>query len=168
MFRLLVLLPLLVLAACATPPRQLDALAPYSQTTPQQAQSGRHLGEQVRWGGKIIQATPLAEQTCLEVMGIALERNAQPKTGDHPLGRFLACAPGFYDPVLYAAGRDITVVGRIEGIEKRKVGEYLYDFPRLAASTVYLWPKRPEVISDPYYDPFYYPPFWPRYPYYRR
>jgi outer membrane lipoprotein len=39
----------------------------------------------------------------------------------------------------------VTFTGRIEGYEKRKVEGYVYDFPRVSADVVYLWPKRERV-----------------------
>ena len=44
-----------------------------------------------------------------------------------------------------AENREVTFTGRIEGYEKRKVEGYVYDFPRVAADVIYLWPKRERV-----------------------
>ena len=54
-----------------------------------------------------------------------------------------ACAPGFYDPMLYHSGCEIAFIGQVEGIAHRKIGQFNYAYPTLAASTVYLWPIRP-------------------------
>lgn len=169
MSRILLMLTVLTLNACATIPGELITGGPFTATTPQQAQSGNHDGEQVRWGGVIIRTAPQTDQTCFEVMGLFLDSSAAPQADDHSEGRFIACAKGFYDPALYAAGRAVTFTGRIDGAEKQKVGEYLYDFPRLIVDAVHLWPKRRDVVYVPYYDPFW-DPFWPyNYrPYYHR
>ena len=160
MFRILLLFTTLTLSACATMPHQLATGGSFADTTPQQAQSGDHEGERVRWGGIIIQTTPHPNQTCFEVMALPLNSNAEPEATDLSLGRFIACAEGFYEPALYAAGREITFTGSIDGIEKNKIGEYLYDFPRVAADTVYLWPRHREVIYVPHSDPYYWGPMW--------
>ena len=64
---------------------------------------------------------------------------------DDAQGRFIACRTGFYDPALFEPNREVTFTGRIEGYEKRKVEGYVYDFPRVAADVIYLWPKRERV-----------------------
>ena len=169
MFRIFLLCILLTLSACATIPRELQSGEPFAATTPQQAQSGDHDGERVRWGGAIIRAAPQNEQTCFEMMGLTLDSSAEPRSDDHSIGRFIACAKGFYEPALYSAGRFVTFTGHIDGTEQQKIGEYMYSFPRLKADAVHLWPKRPNVVYVPYYDPFW-DPFWPYYyrPYYHR
>lgn len=158
--RIALLCTLLVLSACATIPAELKSGGPYSAVTPHQAQSGDHNGERVRWGGVLIRTAPQNEQTCFEVMGLPLDRGAEPRGGNQSIGRFIACAKGFYEPVLYAAGRFITFTGEIDGIQQQKIGEYEYRFPQLKADAVHLWPKRPNVVYVPYYDPFW-DPFWP-------
>jgi outer membrane lipoprotein len=37
------------------------------------------------------------------------------------------------------------VLGRIDGFETRKIGQYDYRQPRVAADVIYLWPKAREV-----------------------
>lgn len=168
---LLLLVVAVILAACAMVPQELQVGEPFIATTPQQAQSGKHDGERVRWGGVIIQTMTQTNRTCFEVMGLSLDSNAQPQANDQSLGRFIACAKGFYDPALYAAGREVTFTGSIEGTEKQKIGEYDYQFPRLVVDAVHLWPKRSNIVYVPYYDPFW-DPFWPYYyrpyPYHHR
>jgi outer membrane lipoprotein len=160
--RIIVLLLALGLSACAVVPQELQVAEPMAATTPQQAQSGKHDGERVRWGGVIIQTKTQTNQTCFDIMGLSLDGSAQPLANDQSLGRFIACAKGFYEPALYAAGREVTFVGQIDGTEKQKVGEYDYQFPRLIVEAVHLWPKRSNIVYVPYYDPFW-DPFWPYY-----
>src|SRR6185437_7046096 len=68
------------------------------------------------------------------------------------LGRFVACKQGFYDPEVFAKGREITVTGSLDGTVQHKIGEYDYTYPRVAANTIYLWPKRPIYMQRP--DPW--------------
>jgi outer membrane lipoprotein len=164
----LLLLVVVALSACVTVPPNLRSGEPFAATTPQQAQSGKHDGERVRWGGVLIHTETQTDQTCFQVMGLSLDTSAQPQADDQSLGRFIACAKGFYDPALYAAGREVTFVGHIEGSEQQKVGEYEYHFPKLVVDALHLWPKRSNLVYVPYYDPFW-DPFWPYYyhPYHR-
>jgi len=153
-YRIWLLCAVLTLSACAMIPEDLTSGGvPVALITPQQAQTGSHDGERVRWGGVIIKTTPQANRTCFEVAGLSLGRDAAPEGSDYSIGRFIACGKGFYEPTFYESGREVTFTGLIEGTEKQKVGEFLYDFPRLAFDAVHLWPKRSEVIYVPYYDP---------------
>jgi outer membrane lipoprotein len=61
---------------------------------------------------------------------------------------------------LQIVGRDLTSLGRIDGMETRLIGEYEYRHPRVAAEVIYLWPPRQEVDLR-WRDPWYYPyPYW--------
>ena len=161
-YGLAIFLPLL-LGACATITPVSGTFTPNS---PHEAQSGTLNGRQVRWGGILIHTQPEATQTCFTVMGLPLHQNGQPepKNGEHGAGRFIACIAGFYDPVLYSAGREITFIGVIKGVRKEKVGTYTYPYPMLQASVVYLWPRRirrPEVNeSVSIFSGWGYPGWW--------
>jgi outer membrane lipoprotein len=64
---------------------------------------------------------------------------------------------------VYDKGRDITVVGALNGSEKHKVGQYDYTFAKVDADEVYMWPKRvayPAAYYDPFWGPRLYDPFW--------
>ncbi|MGC9161388.1 Slp family lipoprotein [Acidithiobacillus sp.] len=130
---------LMALGGCAT---VTPVSGSYPPITPRQAQSGAENGKLVRWGGTLIQTTPQSSETCFTVMSLPLRHDGRPRLGEEKseLGRFIACAPGFYDPVLYSASREITFVGIVTGVKTEKVGAYDYPYPLLSASTVYLWP----------------------------
>lgn len=150
------------LSACATISPVSGKFPPI---TPHDAQSGAEQGKLVRWGGTLIATKPEASQTCFEVLSLPLSSSGRPQAGrgEKDLGRFLACAPGFYDPTLYKAGRSITFIGTVSGVTKEKVGGYTYPYPKLEASKVYLWP-----LPRPRRDTTYvsagwgwgYSPFW--------
>lgn len=133
----------LLLAACATAPEPLRG--EFTALTPMEAGRGGATGERVRWGGRIVETTPDAARTCFEVLGMPLGDSARPRGEDQTLGRFLACREGFYDPAVFAAEREITVVGSIEDVETRAIGEYPYPYPRVAADVVFLWPEREDT-----------------------
>ncbi len=134
---LLCLLPL-ALIGCATAPRPLQG--EFAQVRPVDA--ARADGARVRWGGSVISVDPRPGETCFEVLGRELGSSARPRETDSSDGRFLACRTGFYDPAVFKAGRDITVVGALAGSETRKVGEFDYVYPRVRADALYLWPDR--------------------------
>lgn len=159
--RRLALLALLLLAACARPPAALRGTFP--ALTPRDAQvKPPPPGTRVRWGGTIVSTTPERERTCFEVVSQPLDRRARPAEPDQTLGRFVACAPGFYDPVIWEKGREMTVAGTLGEPVTRRVEGHEYRAPVVHADTVYLWPERPNVVY--YYDPWrfdsYYHPAW--------
>ena len=134
----------LVLGACATQPKPLQG--EFTGLTPHDAVIGSHIGTQVRWGGRIIRTEPRPDSTCFEIMSVRLNADGRPYgASDDTYGRFIACRTGFYDPALFQPKREVTFTGRIEGYEDRKVEEYVYKFPRVAADVVYLWPQRERV-----------------------
>lgn len=163
---LLIATVLLAVTGCAGMPPELAAGGPYLAISPAQAGGGDYNGKRVRWGGAIVQALPQGQQTCFEVTGLALSRLGEPLDSDTSTGRFMACAAGFYDPAIYAAGRFVTFTGQLDGLADQVIGNRVFAFPRLQADTVYLWPRRDEVIyvpypvyDHPYYDYYPYPPY---------
>jgi outer membrane lipoprotein len=157
-----------VLAACATPPAILSG-GVFSEVTVQDAQARDLTGQRVRWGGTIVSTKPETNETCFEVVSHPLDRQARPRLTDESDGRFLACAAGFFDPAVYAPGREITVVGSLQAPTTGKIGDYEYRFPRVSAEHVYLWAKREEAqpyyYYDPWFAPYWYYPVWRPRPY---
>lgn len=148
------------LGACATVPAPLQGQ--FAPVTPKEAlASGAQ--QPVRWGGEIISVDPKSGHTCFEILGRELDSMARPVARDPSQGRFLACRDGFFDPEEFKQGRYLTVVGRVDGSEKGKIGEFDYTYPRVAADAVYLWPERSYVAAPYYYDPWGpwgYGPYW--------
>src|SRR5262249_21033782 len=96
---------------------------------------------------------PEQGRTCFEIASFLLDAKARPKPADESPGRFVACAPGFYEPAVYAPGREITVTGALNGTVTGRVGQYDYTFPRVDATTVYLWPERTPEEAHPTWWP---------------
>jgi outer membrane lipoprotein len=165
MARVGLVLPLLVLAAaCVRPPKPLTG--EFAAVTPGDARSSTPVGARVRWGGEIVSTSPKRSRTCFQIVSLPLDGAARPARSDETYGRFIACARGFYDPAIYAPEREVTVVGTVTGTTPGSVGEHEYEFPRVDADVVHLWPRRPreEVVYRPYYwgaawDPFWHP-YW--------
>ncbi|HXE66350.1 MAG TPA: Slp family lipoprotein [Rhodanobacteraceae bacterium] len=139
----------LALGGCATIPQPLQGN--YAPVSLESARSGTATAAPVRWGGQIIQTAPREQQTCFYVLAEPLDSQARPdRSGsEQGLGRFVACKQGFYDPEVFAKGREITVTGTLDGTVQHKIGEYDYTYPRVAANTIYLWPKRPVYVETP-------------------
>ncbi len=170
---LISIVALILVAGCVSTPEPLRGS--FAAVTQQQAQTENATGQRVRWGGEIISTTPHQNETCIEALGRALDNDTgRPISSDDTQGRFIACAQGFYDPSVYAKGREMTVVGTLSEAVNKKIGEYDYRYPRVAVEQLYLWAKRPQYTpTPPYYGPFYdpfYDPFlynqFRRWPYY--
>ena len=150
-FRIVALgLAALLLAACASQPKPLQG--EFAEISPQDAVERDSTGAMVRWGGRIVRTEPLANRTCFEMISTRLNSYGRPYWGSDDVGgRFIACRTGFYDPALFSSEREVTFTGRIEGYENKRIGEYDYRFPRVAADVVYLWPirERVDVITRP-------------------
>ena len=132
------------LAGCATAAKPLRG--EFTDLTPHQAVEMDATGQLVRWGGRVVRTEPLADRTCFEILSTRLDGSGRPYWAvDDTRGRFIACRAGFYDPALFTPEREVTFTGRIEGYETRRIGEYDYRFPRIAADVVYLWPVRERI-----------------------
>lgn len=157
-----VALVLLLLSACASIPAPLAG--EFAEFQPNQT-TDRSVGAQVRWGGSIVETQPGRDRTCVEILARELDRDMRPTGGDMSYGRFLACRQGFQDPAIFTHGRDITVVGQIQGFVDGTIGEFVYRYPQLSAEVIYLWPERPELMlvsGGRFHDPWwpYHDPWW--------
>ena len=144
----------LALAGCASMPKPLQGEV--NPLTPRQAQQADAVGTSVRWGGRIVSTEPGPNQTCFAMIGSTLQGDGRPADmSEDGSGRFIACKAGFYDPAIFLKDRELTVMGHIDGYESRKIGEYDYRQPRVAADVIYLWPKaRPVDVRYPAPQPW--------------
>ena len=133
----------LLLAGCVTAPKPLQGT--YAPLQPADVARSGATGDMVRWGGRIVRVDPLAAQSCFEIVGVRLGPDGRPQERDQSEGRFIACRGGFYDPEVFQPGREITITGTVTGFETRKVGDYDYRYPSVAAEVIYLWPERKDV-----------------------
>jgi len=155
------------ISACTTIPTQLQG--DYPPISPARVDSNS-FGSTVRWGGVIIDTQNEENETCFEILSRNLGKSMRPELEDSTLGRFIACKDGFYDPEVFAKGREVTLTGTVRTIEEHPVDEFNYRYPVLDAKDLVLWEKRKPVIiyNDPYYYPFYGAWGWGwGYPYYR-
>ncbi len=154
---ILMALAILLVSGCASTPSPLDG--EFTNLTPDRA-GPESIGRTVRWGGEIIETRPQAELTCIEILARPLDSRGRPLAGDQILGRFQACRPGFQDPAVFSPGRELTVIGAIESLQERLIGEFSYRYPQVDARTVYLWQERQTLARDPYWYPWYGPRGW--------
>ena len=150
-----------LLVACASPVplaiRELPADSPSLEQV-RSGDSGSYLGQQVRFGGTIIQTDNKQDDTRLVVLGRPLTQEGDPGFTDDSAGRFIAIVPEFLDPKVYAPDRDITVTGKLVRTDIGKVGEFPYSYPVVEAMAWHLWPKQslPAYWYDPWHQPWHY------------
>jgi outer membrane lipoprotein len=168
---------LLVVAGCVSkvPPAIRDGAASEPVTVGQVRRApDRHLGERVRWGGSILSVDNLPDRTEIQVLSRPLGHNGRPQDDGEGGGRFLARIGGFVDPAESPTGRLLTVVGTVDGVETRAVGDYPYRYPVIDVGERYLWPEeQPQPAYypwgygyygyGPWYSPWYGPRLWPWY-----
>lgn len=160
---LLTILTLALLSGCATTPLDIEKAATTTVLVSEvQASAKDHVGKDVRWGGTILTVSNKKDQTTIEILSRPMGKGARPL--DKPgIGRFLVEVTGFLDPAEYPSGRDLTVVGTIQRVDEKTIGEFPYRYPVITGTNLHLWPE--VVDRDPYlYDPFY-GPYYPRWPY---
>jgi len=150
---------LLALMGCASVvPEEFQAGADRTLTlTDIWARPEASRGRTMILGGEILQVTPKPSGTEVEVLERPLGRQDRPERTDTSQGRFLVMMEGFLDPAVYRAGREVTVVGDVEGVTARPIGEVTYTFPVLRGRYLYLWPIREPVV---YYEPVWPYPYW--------
>jgi outer membrane lipoprotein len=163
----------LALSACTTIPEEIQGT--YQEVSPARVEPGV-FGSEVRWGGVILGSRNTDQGTCFEILSRSLDKYLRPELEDSTLGRFIACKAGFHDPIVFTKGREVTVTGRIQAIDTRKVDDFDYRYPVLAVDDLVLWEKRRIVMRYRGYNGPFYGPWggrggywgaWGGYPYYR-
>jgi outer membrane lipoprotein len=164
----IVLLLMLLVSSCAPAiPRDIREHAHREITIREVQQDPKLFKEQsVLWGGRILKVENRKEGTLLEILKLPLGATDRPRQGDQAQGRFLFLYPGYLDKAVYSEGREVTVVGRIRGIEERLLDEIRYPYPFLDGTIVHLWEERLERRPYDYPPPYWAPPYWgPRHPF---
>jgi outer membrane lipoprotein len=146
----------LLLSGCATYPEQVKVAQGTTLVSYQSATQGGVQQGTARWSGVIAKIQNNPTDTKLEVVYFESSSQGRPKVGDETPGRFVAYVKGFLDPVVYQAGKSVTVLGQLSQPEAGKVDEYQYVYPVIQQSKVYLWPKQQETRVD-VIEPF---PMW--------
>jgi len=168
MLRWLVVALLLTGCASAFPAEVMQTVNAAITVDALRADPLAYKGQRVMVGGAILSTQPRTGETEIELLGQRLQSDGVPELGDQSPGRLLLRSPDFLDPAVYSAGRRITVIGTVTGVEDRKVGEVPYRYPVIQVERIRLWPKE-FVVSPayypwapwPYYPPYYDPYFWP-------
>ena len=162
----------IILYSCATviPPELKQEIKEEISLSLAKENPDAYQGKLVLWGGRIIKAENKKEGTLIEVLKLPLDITDRPKDVDTSEGRFLVLYPEYLDVAIYRPGREVTVIGRVDGTKTQPLGEIDYTYPLIRARKIHLWEGRAESIRVFHEYPFYpyqygYPPYLWGYPY---
>ncbi len=112
------LLVSLLLSGCVTVPDSVKGSSPTPQQDLVRVLSAPELfvGQESRFGGKVIKVDNRNGMTRLEIAAMRLDDGARPILGSASIGRIFADVNGFLDPVDFN-NQMVTVVGPIKGTE---------------------------------------------------
>lgn len=101
------------------------------------------IGEAVLWGGRVVGIVNAGEFTELEVLALPLRSGDRPDRRADGGSRFVIRHPGFLEPMTFAPGRYVTVLGRYVGVESRSVGAFPLRHAVVQSQQLELWPVEP-------------------------
>lgn len=140
----------LLLSGCVTVPDSIKGTSPTPQqdlvrvlTSPQV-----FVGQESRFGGKVIKVDNRNGMTRLEIAAMPLDDSARPILGSASIGRIFADVNGFLDPVDFN-NQMVTVVGPIKGSEKGKIGQAEYQFIVVSVTGYQRWHMTQQIVSPP-------------------
>lgn len=148
--RAALVLATVLLAGCVTVP---DAIKGHS-ATPQDDlvrvmnAPQLYVGQESRFGGKVVKVSNLNGKTRLEIAAQPLDEGARPTLGAASNGRIYADINGFVDPV-DVNQQMVTVVGTIKGTEKGQIGEASYNYLVIDVSGYQRWRVSQQVVMPP-------------------
>lgn len=120
---------ILTLAGCVTVPEAIRGTSPTPQDDLVRVMNAPQLyiGQEGRFGGKVVKVTNETGRTRLEIATVPLDDGAVPLMHRPSVGRIIAQINGFVEPS-DLKGQWITVVGPITGTEKGRIdkAEYTY------------------------------------------
>ncbi len=126
-----------------------------------QADPSLYQGTLVILGGTIAKTVHISgRSTLIEVEQKQLDHWGKPLSRTGSGGRFLILYNGLLNPLLYAAGRELTVAAVVEGISRQGVDDTSGTFPVVVSRELKLWPREPATWSRPsYMDPLLHDPY---------
>ncbi|HAT1618647.1 TPA: Slp family lipoprotein [Raoultella planticola] len=138
------------LSGCVSVPDVIKGSSP----TPQQdlvrvmAAPQLYVGQEARFGGKVVNVQNQQGKTRLEIATVPLDSGARPELNEASRGRIFADVNGFLDPVDFR-GQLVTVVGPITGVVDGKVGSTPYKFMLMNATGYKRWNVVQQVVMPP-------------------
>jgi outer membrane lipoprotein len=143
----ILVLAVLSLVSCSIPVLRSDLLdqgiRDVSMT--QLAESPQlHKGKLFILGGRIVSISLTETGSLIEAIHIPADSAGYLKETQATTARYLALYPrelGVLDPMLYNAGRLISLAGEFTELRPGRIGEMEYAFPYFVIRQIYLWPE---------------------------
>ena len=140
---------------CSTLPTELEANSEAVITDYQEWVNQLPEADDVRLGGVIAKVTNLEDKTRIEVVNLPISEDGKPDINAEPSGRFVGYIDGYLEPLSFAEGRLITLVGTSTGTEDGNIGEFPYTFPVMDIYNHRLWQIKERVMVNDF-GPTYY------------
>ncbi|MGK3142008.1 Slp family lipoprotein [Pantoea sp. C2G6] len=140
----------LVLTGCVSIPETLQGSSPQPQQDLLRVMSDPaiYVGQESRFGGKVVNVINLNGKTRLEIAAQPLDESARPRLGAASVGRIYADIHGFVDPI-DVKNQYVTVLGTLKGTEEGKIGEANYKFLVIDVRGYQRWQETRQVIAPP-------------------
>ncbi len=140
----------LLLSGCVSVPDSVKGSSPTPQQDLLRVMNAPQLyvGQESRFGGKVVKVSNLTGRTRLEIATQPLDSTARPILSAASVGRIYADINGFVDPV-DLNNQMVTVVGPIKGTEKGKVGDADYQFVVVNVAGYQRWHLTQQVVMPP-------------------
>ncbi|MBP2166947.1 outer membrane lipoprotein [Erwinia toletana] len=146
----LLLLATVFLSGCVSIPDSVKGTSPVPQQDLLRVMNAPQLyvGQESRFGGKVVKVTNLTGRTRLEIATQPLDSSARPILGAASVGRIYADINGFIDPV-DMNNQMVTVIGPIKGTEKGEIGQAAYNFVVVNVTGYQRWHLTQQVVMPP-------------------
>ena len=140
----------LLLSGCVTVP---DAIKGSSELPQQDLvrvmnDPSLYVGQESRFGGKVVKVTNLNGKTRLEIATQPLDDSARPRLGAASVGRIYADINNFVDPT-DVNNQYVTVLGTIKGTEKGTIGAASYNFVVVDVRGYQRWHLTQQINTPP-------------------
>lgn len=132
----------LTVAACGTTSTTGER-GPYGAVQLEQvtASVDSHVGQTVRWGGKIIEVKNFQNYSQIQLVQFPLNRRGRPIETDDSAGRFYVRSDAFLDPEIYTVGSMLTVNGEVVEKATLKVDQKDLVLPVVTLAESQRWPS---------------------------
>lgn len=140
----------LLLGGCATVPDVIKggSALPQQDLVRVMNDPSLYVGQESRFGGKVVKVTNLNGKTRLEIATQPLDDSARPRLGAASVGRIYADINNFVDPV-DVNNQYVTVLGTIKGTEKGTIGAASYNFVVVDVRGYQRWRLTQQVTTPP-------------------
>ncbi|XBS71920.1 Slp family lipoprotein [Acerihabitans sp. KWT182] len=105
-----------------------------------------YVGQESRFGGKVVKVDNLNGRTRLELVTVPLDDGARPMIHQPSVGRIIAYVSGFLEPTDFNR-QWVTVVGPITGTERGAIDQAAYDYVVVQAQGYKRWQLAQQVIA---------------------